>query len=278
MVRGPASFDLSHIGSNYKCDDIIDANWFHYLSSKLKNNLWHLDHIEVIVSFFIKTMALTLSCLTEMLDCIPNNLFYMAAALGEVITTEIRPLGDSVLVQTLCSALYTKLLEIVDSNENTIAVDQNSDQISSLGKASICSTLGEAICALDEDHKHTEGIQALVSRAAKLMPVATAAEQLNDTEYEVDSADFVADVILSDVLTTAVGKQGLKLLYNYLKYNGQWLLHQMNVSDIEISEFKSLPGQNIKEENFHLLQSMFHIGNRPFDQVHSRRLHDNAHK
>lgn len=194
----------------------------------------------------------------------------MMTALSEVITTEIRPLGESVLLQTLCSALYTKLLAIVD-NENvnvaSISSDQNIDSIPSLGKSSICSTLGEAICALDEDNKHTEGIHALVARASKLMPTPSATQTLNDTEYDVDSADFVADVILSDVLTTAVGKQSLKLLYNYLKYNGEWLLHQMNVSDIEISEFKSCPGQNIKEENSHLLRSMFHIGHRPFDQV-----------
>lgn len=147
--------------------------------------------------------------------------------------------------------------------------------VPSTEKSSICSTLGEAICSLDEDNKHTEAIHALVARAAKLIPNthSTAGQPLNDTEYDVDSADFVADVILSDVLTTAVGKQSLKLLYNYLKYNGEWLLHQMNVSDIEISEFKSFPGQNIKEEKSHLLQSMFHIGHRPFDQVHSQPRH-----
>lgn len=154
----------------------------------------------------------------------------------------------------------------------SVAAVQNIDSIPSTETSSICSTLGEAICSLDEDNKHTEAIHALVARAAKLMPntLSTAAQPLIDTEYDVDSADFVADVILSDVLTTAVGKQSLKLLYNYLKYNGEWLLHRMNVSDIEISEFKSFPGQNIKEEKSHLLQSMFHIGHRPFDQVHSQ--------
>lgn len=59
----------------------------------------------------------------------------------------------------------------------------------------------------------------------------------------------------------------LQLLYNYLKFNGEWLLHKLNVGFIEMSEFKSLPGQNIKEEKSGLLQSMFHIGQQPFDQV-----------
>lgn len=217
-------------------------------------------------------MAIMLSCLTEMLECIPSNVFFVAAALGEVITTEIRPLGESVLVHTLCSALYTKLLTIID-NENMATTANPTDKINqepipSVGKSSICSTLSEAICSLDEDNKHTEGIHALIARASKIMPAENQTQ--NDKEYDVDAADFVADVILSDVLATSVGKQSLKLMYNYLKFNGEWLLHQMNVSDIEISEFKSFPGQNIKEEKSRLLQSMFHIGHRPFDQVISQ--------
>lgn len=58
-----------------------------------------------------------------------------------------------------------------------------------------------------------------------------------------------------------------QLLYNYLKFNGEWLLQRLNVSNIELSEFKSLPGQSTKDEKIGLLQSMFHIGHQPFDQV-----------
>lgn len=214
-------------------------------------------------------MAVMLSCLTEMLECIPSNVFYIAAALSEIITTEIRPLGESVLVQTLCSALYTKLLAIIENENAAEVADRKAGSTPNVGKchSTVCSTLAEAVCALDEDHKHTERIHALIARATKLTPIIAADHSPNDVEYDVDSADFVADVIASDVLTTSVGKQCLKLLYNYLKYNGEWLLHQMNVSDMEFSEFQSFPGQNITEEKPHLLQSMFHIGHRPFDQV-----------
>lgn len=41
------------------------------------------------------------------------------------------------------------------------------------------------------------------------------------------------------------------------------------MSDVELSEFKSLPGQNIKEEKCGLLELMFHIGQQPFDQVNA---------
>lgn len=56
-------------------------------------------------------------------------------------------------------------------------------------------------------------------------------------------------------------------MYTYLRNNAEWLLQQLNVSDIELSEFKSLPGQSIEEEKLGLLKLMFHIGHQPFDQV-----------
>lgn len=41
----------------------------------------------------------------------------------------------------------------------------------------------------------------------------------------------------------------------------------MHVSDVELSEFKSLPGQSIREEKDSLLRIMFYIGHRQFDQL-----------
>lgn len=105
-------------------------------------------------------------------------------------------------------------------------------------------------------------------------------------EYDVENADYIAELLCSDVLTSSVGKKCLKvsssimffyenvliincfeLLYTYLQNNAEWLLQQLNVSDIELSAFKSLPGQNIKEDKLTLLKLMFHIGHQPFDQV-----------
>lgn len=173
-----------------------------------------------------------------MLDCIPANLFHITSAFGDIITTEVRPLGESVLIQTLFSALYTKLLEtstneITKEKENTI--DPGAVESTSLNKASVCSILGEAICSIDEDHKHTEGIQMLLNRSLKFHTNSSESESLTDElatmqlnsnncndarhstddnpiEYDVDSADFVAEVVLSDVLTTSVGKQSLKVI------------------------------------------------------------------
>lgn len=61
-------------------------------------------------------------------------------------------LGESVLIQILFSALYTKLLEA--SKTETMDGDggtnspENQEQ-----KSSICNVLAEAICSIDEDNK-----------------------------------------------------------------------------------------------------------------------------
>lgn len=73
-------------------------------------------------------------------------------------------LGESVLIQILFSALYTKLLEA--SKTETMESDglpnstDNQEQ-----KSSICNVLAEAICSIDEDNKHTESITALINYA-----------------------------------------------------------------------------------------------------------------
>lgn len=257
-------------------------------------------------------MALAISCLTEMLDCLPNNFFAITSMLGEIISTEIRPLGESVLMQTLFSALYTKFVEIAEKDAATttsMTMTTAPTTAIALSKSSICTTLAEAICSIDEDNKHTESIHSLVAKAQNYVAafegndilVAAAAPQkyharnaaatssISSLEFTVDTSNNIPDILCGDLLKTVVGKQCVKvnlslvldswffnlsficslfqLLYNYLKFNGEWLLHKLDVGFVEMSEFKSLPGQNIKEEKAGLLQSMFHIGQLPFDQV-----------
>lgn len=229
-------------------------------------------------------MALSLSCLIEMLDCLPKNLYVITTMLGEIITTEVRPLGESVLIQTLFSAMYTKLIEAADrdaaSNVATTA----------LSKSSICMILAEAICSIDEDNKHTEAINNLVLRsqhfahtdddvleddsldeleasAATVQSGSDAGQSHGDDEYNIDANACMSELICGDLLATSVGKQSAKLLYSYLKFNGEWLMQQLKISTIELSEYKLLPGQNVKENKLALLESMFHIGQQPFDQV-----------
>lgn len=89
----------------------------------------------------------------------------------------------------------------------------------------------------------------------------------SDEEYDVENADYIAEVLVSDVLTTQVGKQCVKVIYKYLKRNIDWILQKLDVCDVELGECQPLPGQNLKEINPTLLQLMFHIGNQTFDQL-----------
>lgn len=179
-------------------------------------------------------MALAISCLTEMLDCLPNNFFVITSTLGEIISTEVRPLGESVLVQTLFSALYTKLTEIADKD----AATRNGEN-TALSKSSICTTLAEAICSIDEDNKHTEGIHNLVSKAQCYVTPDCGSEENNahkvasgnstDTaastsrahatnklEFTIDASDHISDVLCGDLLKTFVGKQCAKVSFEVL--------------------------------------------------------------
>lgn len=163
-------------------------------------------------------MALSISCLTEMLDCLPKNFFVLTTALNDIIPTEVRPLGDSVLIQTLYSALYTKLLETAEKD----AANRSGETVA-ISKSSICLSLSEAIVCIDEDNKHTEGIRNLITRAQGQIGLDGQSDQENGTdnfgdnlvacnaEFDVDTCDFASDLICGDLLTTSVGKQSVKV-------------------------------------------------------------------
>lgn len=167
-----------------------------------------------------KTMALAISCLSEMLDCMPRNFFIITTALGEAISTEVKPLGESVLIQTLFSALYTKLVETAEKD----AANRSGEPVA-LSKSSICTTLSEAICSIDEDNKHTEGIRNLILKAQIYAGSENQIDQdfemdtltdsprasMCEVEFDVDSNDYVSDLICGDLLTTSVGKQSVKV-------------------------------------------------------------------
>lgn len=271
-----------------------------------------------------QSMALAISCLTEMCDCLPDCLSSVCAALADILPTDVRPLGGAVLVQVLFAALYTKLMEAIRCE----AAEQRARGASSgeeTSRSSVCNVLAEAICSIDEDDKHTEAIDGLIrsvyessQRAGSSMTsndeddgdedggnvndgeeddgddaglsfvstvrldsicttaaASTASAQhehqprQQSAEYNVDSADYVGELLASDVLASLVGKQCLKILYAYLRNNADWLQQQLGVSVAEASPLQPMPGQRIDERSVDLLSRMFHIGGlqQPFDQL-----------
>lgn len=169
-------------------------------------------------------MALAISCLSEILDCLPSNLFVVTTTFNEIISTDVRPLGESVLVQTLFSALYTKLTDVAEKDSAN-----RPGETTALSKASICTILAEAICSIDEDNKHTEAIQNLnarghtyttaesVSDISRSDSIETSGEgssnanQSTNLEFIVDSGDDIPDVLCGELFKTFVGKQCTKV-------------------------------------------------------------------
>lgn len=99
-----------------------------------------------------QVMSLSISCFGEMWDCIPDCVYNVATSLSEILPADIKPLGDDVLIQLLYCSLYTKLLE----TSQKLGTDDE--------KATICQTLAEAICSIDEDNKHTAQIKAFLEQ------------------------------------------------------------------------------------------------------------------
>ncbi|EDW76750.1 uncharacterized protein Dwil_GK20182 [Drosophila willistoni] len=238
-----------------------------------------------------QAMSLALTCVSEIWDCLPEGLYKVTSLLQDIIPVSTRPLGDSVLFQVVFAALYTELIKTAEKPGQTAE------------KASHCYAISEAICSIDEDDKHTDQIDLFLKQAKESIHldtdrgncrgggaggggasavstikmddlVAIDSDRLSHSppnnyamELDVGVADYISKVLVSDILTTNIGKQVLKVVYNYLKFNKDWLLEQLGIAD-EPSPFQGVQGQKINEAKTSVLKSMFFIGNNtPFDQL-----------
>ncbi|XP_018785482.1 PREDICTED: uncharacterized protein LOC108966843 [Bactrocera latifrons] len=236
-----------------------------------------------------QAMSLALTCVSEMWDCIPESLYKVTILLQDIIPVSTRPLGDSVLMQVVFAALYTDLIRKAKFYEKENKME----------KASTCYSISEAICCIDEDDKHTDQIDLFLKQARDSIAVETNShfesnggarswvstlstvkiDDLNNTnterltqsppinyasELDVGIADYIADILVSDVLTSNIGKQALKTSYRYLKNNADWLEEQLG-SGVPVSGPN--PGQRINEPKDSILSTMFFVGSHTFDQL-----------
>lgn len=249
-----------------------------------------------------QAMSLSISCFQEMWDGIPDCLFIVTSMLQEIVPADVTPLGDSVLVHVLYSALYTKLLEwstetVTPENEQeNQAENAQASEEKFANKAAICQTLAEAICAVDEDNKHTEKIAELLEAAKETLKnmsiievdyedqvgqslaSTTKADEFEamprpapssraEEEFDVEIADYISEILVSDILTQDIGKQSVKILYIYIRNNVDWIYQQLGIADPESSALGAESGQNLHWVKPKLLHIMFHIGQEPFDQM-----------
>jgi protein KIAA0825 len=78
-----------------------------------------------------QSMALAITCISDIIDAIPDCLYTVISCLTEILPADIKPLYDSVLIQILFCALYTKLLECAagEEEENEIPIIVNGENV-----------------------------------------------------------------------------------------------------------------------------------------------------
>lgn len=57
-------------------------------------------------------MSLCLSCFSQMWDCLPRSLITISKLISDVLPATSMPVGNSVLLQLLLTALYEELVNI----------------------------------------------------------------------------------------------------------------------------------------------------------------------
>lgn len=195
-------------------------------------------------------------------------------------------------------ALYTELIKTAQHFEK---LKTNAENDENEAKSTICYTLSEAICSIDEDDKHTDLINAFVQRGrerwlaqssgggrarssvstAKIEDVVSGKQPQTasngspttsfGTQLDVETVGCISEVLASDILVSEVGRVSLRVCYVYMKNNKEWLFRQLGVLENEMmdtsSKYDSIHGQEIQETKTNILKSMFFIGSTPFDQL-----------
>ncbi|XP_067647757.1 uncharacterized protein [Eurosta solidaginis] len=236
-----------------------------------------------------QAMSLALTCVSEMWDCISESLYKVIILIQDIIPVSTKPLADSVLIQIVFAALYTDLIRKAKNYEKENKIE----------KASTCYSISEAICCIDEDDKHTDQIDLFLKQTRDSIATETNTpfefsggarswvstlstvkiDDLNTahserliqspptnyaSELDVGIADYIADILVSDVLSSNIGKQALKTSYRYLKNNADWLMEKLGTG---VTVSGPNMGQNIYEPNNSILSTMFLVGSHTFDQL-----------
>jgi len=93
----------------------------------------------------------------------------IALALNRNIPAHCRPIGGNVLLQILCVALYSALLDASTKDKSDRQDPSNSADTSCelspfnpYDRSTAATALAEAICSIDEDNKHTAQIDSFL--------------------------------------------------------------------------------------------------------------------
>ncbi|XP_054259529.1 uncharacterized protein LOC128984248 [Macrosteles quadrilineatus] len=162
-----------------------------------------------------EVVALAVELVADMVDCLPPGLVCCCDLLTESLPADSTPLAHSVLVQVLITALYTQLID---------------------------SPVAERLCTL-----HDEQLSDILTAINDL-------GRVENPEFDLEASSHICEVQVSELLLTASGRRSLKVLYEYLKTESDWLIVTLGQTPLPVYSNT-------------LLYTMFHVGGRPFDQV-----------
>ncbi|KAG6458860.1 hypothetical protein O3G_MSEX011083 [Manduca sexta] len=244
-----------------------------------------------------QTMSLCLTCMLRTMDCIPRAFINACTIIESSLPTHVNPVGGSVLIQMLVIITYEeiqKFAKLEAAKEALAASSINGEphgttpksksktkhvrivgfgqttSSSSMEGSSACAVCaGEALTALDEDHKHTRLLQLLATTATTSRPTQDLgladypefAELFQEGDVPGANAERASDAaaLTSQILMTAPGRDSLRVIYTHLQLHSEWIYKELGIQescDVDIP-LNRAP----------LLYIMFHIGRQPFDQV-----------
>lgn len=181
-----------------------------------------------------QAMTIVLACFMQLWDCINPSVPRLAFILQEALPADIVPLGKSVLLQILISALYVKLINRSKEHKREVTfLEQKSQncsdskkislkkQVTLEHKNSVCSfdgtnssaeavalAVAETLCCIDEDNKHTEEIESLLKQAKQSLEQN---KVKSDGCSRVEESLQMSELLASNLLMHAEGKMSLKV-------------------------------------------------------------------
>ncbi|XP_018341255.1 PREDICTED: uncharacterized protein LOC108747869 isoform X1 [Trachymyrmex septentrionalis] len=215
-----------------------------------------------------QAMSLAIGCFAELYVTSSTPVLRAAFALNDNIPAHCRPIGGNVLLQVLCAALYSTLLDMSAKSKNephdTPSSGDTYCELSPFNpydRSTAATALAEAICSIDEDNKHTSQIDSFLL----LVKDSLRREHQNPRNGELQNMACVIETYTDELLFTNIGRRSLKIAYEYLVRASDWVLSNLRRSE----ESRQVDLINLPEVSpivKPLTHIMFHIEDTWFDQ------------
>ncbi|EFN85448.1 uncharacterized protein LOC105182315 [Harpegnathos saltator] len=216
-----------------------------------------------------QAMSLAIGCFAELYVTASSPVLRAAFALNDNIPAHCRPIGGNVLLQVLCAALYSTLLDVSSRGRSEPQGTPSSSDTSCCelspfnpyDRSTAATALAEAICSIDEDNKHTAQIDSFLL----LVKESLKKENENPRNSELQNMTCVIETYTDELLFTSTGRRSLKIVYEYLIRASDWVLSNLRRDEKNRqADLINLP--EVSPVVKPLTHIMFHIEDTCFDQ------------